>query len=229
MEGVGNNKGKESHEPQMVQEDTNFKKQVSVAVNNAIGINTTLQTPETKVNARVELSIKLDLVYGPTGVWNVARAQVLQDTSKPPVKEKAGQPDFKKIVYPLGPVNKQPTRVWQPISKPSNTKTFQPVHGSSSTIPRTATLKASLVGHHNELSGDKKSGDSLVGHQPGASHDSSDPLSNQSEADLAFGLDPESALVPISPNPKPRLEIRALFREAMAAVCVNRTWGSSSD
>ncbi len=132
-------------------------------------------------------------------------------------------------MYPLGPVNKQPTRVWQPISKPSNTKTFQPVHGSSSTIPRTTTLEASLVGHHNELSGNKKSGDSLVGHQPGAIHDSGDPLSNQSEADLAFGLDPESALVLISPNPKPRVEIRALFREAMAAMCVDRTWGSSSD
>ena len=125
MEGAGNNKGNESRVPQMVQKDTDFKKQVSVAVNNAIAINSTLPTQETEVNARVELSIKLKLVCGPTGVWNVARAQVLQDKPKAQVKEKDGPADFKKkIVHPLGPINKQPTRVWQPISKPSNTKTF---------------------------------------------------------------------------------------------------------
>ncbi len=105
--GVGNNKGKESHELQMVREDTNFKKLVSVAVNNAFGINTMLQT---KVNARVELSIKLDLVCGPTGAWEVAQAQVLQDTSKAQAKakDKTIQPEVKN---PIGPVNKHPTRV----------------------------------------------------------------------------------------------------------------------
>ena len=110
MEGAGNNKGNESRVPQMVQKDTNFKKQVSVAVNNAIAIKSTLQTQETEVNARVELSIKLELVCGPTGVWNVAWAQVLQDKPKAQVKEKAGPLDFKKIMHPLGPINKQPTR-----------------------------------------------------------------------------------------------------------------------
>ena len=224
MEGVGNNKGKESREPQMVQKDTNFKKQVSVAVNDAIAINSTLPTQETEVNARVELSIKLELVCGPTGVWNVARAQVLQDKPKAQVKEKDGPPDFKKkIVHPLGPINKQPTRVWQPISKPSNTKTFQPIHGSSSTIPRPASLKASRVRHHSELSCDKNSCNSLVGLQSRATHESGDPLSNQSGSDLALGLELESAIVSISPNPEPRMEIKAPFREAMAAVCINRT------
>ena len=107
MGGVGNNKGKENHEPQMVREDTNFKKLVSVAVNNAFGINTTLQT---KVNARVELSIKLDLVCGPTRAWEVAQAQVLQDTSKAQAKakDKTIQPEVKN---PIGPINKHPTRV----------------------------------------------------------------------------------------------------------------------
>jgi hypothetical protein len=159
--GVGNNKGKESHEPQMVREDTNFRKPVSVAINNAFGINTTLQM---KVNARVELSIKLDLVCGPTGAWEVARAQVLQDTSKAQAKakDKAIQPE---VNNPIGPVNKHPTPVWQPISKTSNNKIFQPVHGSSSTLPRPANLEASIVGHHDKLSGEEKSSDSFVGRQ----------------------------------------------------------------
>ena len=163
--GDGNNKGKESQEPQIMQEDTNFKKPVSVAVNNAIGINTSLQAPETKVNARVELSIKLDLVCGPTGVWEVARAQVVQDNSKAQVKanEKALKSDLKKSVGPIGPINKQPTRVWQPISKPSHTKIFQPVHGSSSTMPTPEHLKASCVGPHCEISGAKKSGEAFEG------------------------------------------------------------------
>ena len=148
--GDGNKKGKESNEPQIVQADTNFKKPVSDPVNNAIGINMTLQSPKTKVNARVELSIKLDLVCGPTGAWEVFRAQVLQDNSKAQVKarEKAYQPAFKKPVFLIGPMNKQPTRVWQPISKPLHTKTFQPVHGSSSTTPTLEHLEASRVGPH---------------------------------------------------------------------------------
>jgi hypothetical protein len=112
----------------------------------------------------VELSIKLDLVCGPTGVWEVAQAQVLQDTSKAQAKakDKAIQPEVKN---PIGPVNKHPTPVWQPISKTSNNKIFQPVHGSSSTLPRPANLEASIVGHHGKLSGEEKSSDSFVGRQ----------------------------------------------------------------
>jgi hypothetical protein len=74
------------------------------------------------------------------------------------------------------------------------------------------------------------SGDPHLLHQPRASHDSGDPhLSIQSGADLAVGIEPESALIPISSNLEPRVEIRALFCEAMTSVCIDRTWGSSSE
>ena len=75
--GVGNNKGKEILLPQTTQKDINFKNQISVDANKAISINATLQPPETKVKAGVEVSIQLELICGPIGVWEVAQAQVV--------------------------------------------------------------------------------------------------------------------------------------------------------
>uniref|UniRef100_A0A2N9GI04 Bulb-type lectin domain-containing protein n=1 Tax=Fagus sylvatica TaxID=28930 RepID=A0A2N9GI04_FAGSY len=82
----------------------------------------------------------------------------------------------------------------------------------------------------SNIAGPSNGGASFAEVAVGASHDSGDPhLSIQSGVDLAVGIEPESALIPISSNPEPRVEIRALFCEAMASMCIDRTWGSSSE
>ncbi|GMY38251.1 hypothetical protein FCV25MIE_33495 [Fagus crenata] len=246
--GVGNNKGKEILLPQTTEKDINFKNQISVAANKAISINATLQPPKTKVKARVEASIKLELVCEPTGVWEVARAQVVQDNSKAQLKEskKSVQTDLKNVNQRIGPPTvpaKRTTRVWQPKYKLLETRAYPPFHGSSST-----SLEASSVEQHRDLSCNKLSGDedavlpltmTLEHESSGWAMKSRDEVSaiepSSEGSDWALQLQdgrclvmPSSPMAPLSSNPffalsSEYLEVGKLIPSALGGVLADES------
>uniref|UniRef100_A0A2N9GTW6 Reverse transcriptase domain-containing protein n=1 Tax=Fagus sylvatica TaxID=28930 RepID=A0A2N9GTW6_FAGSY len=71
------NKEVEGAKPQIMQKDRDFQNHVTAAVKKAVHLTST-DSPSDKVNARVSLSLNLELTCGPDGVWAVSKADLKQ-------------------------------------------------------------------------------------------------------------------------------------------------------
>ena len=103
------NKEVKGAKPQIMQKDRNFQNHVTAAVKKAVHL-TAIDSPSDKVNARVLLSLNLELSCGPDGIWAISKADLKQPEQTRPTSSRKPPILFGSTSRP----EKTLSKVWRP-------------------------------------------------------------------------------------------------------------------